>query len=133
MILGVNATCDWIASDFNLDWGTNWNNESMSVAALGLHPPSLTEGGYGWKVLEITWLSTQGNIIWVDTLLWLSFACALFLMHHVVAIDSAKIEHRIPKFFHIISFFSVGVSFFSGGVSIHSFIVDTLKLLYSSN
>jgi hypothetical protein len=65
MILGANATCDWMAKDFDLDWGTS--------------------GGDGWKVLEINHLSTQGTFIWVDTGLWLALACAFFLMHHVVA------------------------------------------------
>ena len=75
MILGANATCDWVASDFDLDWATG---SSVGEVADGT-------GGSGWKVLEITWLSTQGNIIWVDTGLWLALACALFLIHHVVA------------------------------------------------
>merc|ERR1719159_64577 len=67
MTLGVTATCDWIADDFNLDWGAGEDAGESAVA-----------GGYGWKVLEITWLTTQGNFIWVETGLWLALAAALF-------------------------------------------------------
>jgi hypothetical protein len=79
MILGTNATLDWMATDFDMEWG-------------GIEE---SERGYGWKVLEINFLSTQGTFIWVDTGLWLALASALFLMHYVIATATENGGHSV--------------------------------------
>ena len=79
MTLGAVGTADWIADDFDLDFGTGSDLNATHYGG----------GGYGWKVLEITWLTTQGNFVWVDPAVWLMLGVALARIHAVVAANAA--------------------------------------------
>ena len=69
LTLGTEATCGWIADDFDLEYG----------GAGGA-------GAYGWKTLEITWLTNQGSRLWIDAIDWLFLSLALVCVHRSVAL-----------------------------------------------
>ena len=113
MTLGAVGTADWIADDFDLDFGTGSDLNATHYGG----------GGYGWKarralwrprasarapsgtkpsvpsspvfpplhaqVLEITWLTTQGNFVWVDPAVWLMLGVALTRVYFAVTAGAA--------------------------------------------
>lgn len=44
----------------------------------------------GWKTLEITWLTMQGNRLWVDAFDWLALAIMMQLIHVSVKSNNAR-------------------------------------------
>jgi len=60
MILGSEATCDWLQTSFELGYGA--------------------DGAGGWRALEIAWMTSQGTRLWVDAIDWLFLSLSLVLV-----------------------------------------------------
>jgi len=94
MELGSASTCAWISKDFDLDYGlmpeaTEGSPSSASARA---------QEGFGWKALEIAYITTRGARLWVDAIDWLFLGLALFAMSTSVnqARQSGRDQETFP-------------------------------------
>ena len=82
--IGTQATCNWLANDFHLDF-TN---------------------GDGWRTLEITFLANQGSRLWIDAVDWLFLSGVLALIYSSATKASTEYPVAWARFGAVIAVFS---------------------------
>ena len=78
-----------------------------------------TNDDLGWKALEVTWLTTQGNRLWVDAFDWLALALLLYLMRVSVKSNNARASTFPPLWSNL------GVAI--GGLAFVDFVADCAR------
>lgn len=73
LFIGAVTTMEWISSELNLDFWAKATDPP--VLLLSANPDKI-----GWRSLEVSFLSIQGMLLWIDAIEWIFISVILLLL-----------------------------------------------------